>query len=296
MNDMHILSFDIEEWFLEKYYKKNESWKFKEFEEMLERILYLLEDNSLKATFFCLGGIAKDFPYIVRKIHSNGHEIGCHSFRHKLISKLTPEEFYKDTKESIYELENCIGEKIESYRAPAFSIDEKTKWAFEILAELGVKNDSSVFPSNRDFGGFKSFDFKSGPCKIKIADTFIAEFPIGITKIPLFNKNIGYSGGGYFRLLPLFFIKNKIKNNDYVMCYFHIADLLDIKREMKSKKDYEEYFGEKSSFQKRYIRYLKANIGRKRSWNGLKEIVSDFDFINIKEAALEDKRFPIITI
>lgn len=292
---MNILSFDIEEWFIEKNFKDGEAWKYREFDSMLDRILDLLDQCSTKATFFCLGQLAKEFPKVVRKIAERGHEVGCHSNCHRWINKMSPEEFRKDTVIAIESLEQLIGEKIRSYRAPAFSIGESNKWAFEILAEAGIENDASIFPGMRDFGGFPAFKGGCKPCKIEYNGSIINEFPITMTKLPLIGKEIAFSGGGYFRLLPLNFVKARMKYADYVMCYFHIADLLDFKSKFMTKQEFERYFKTSGNLKNRTMRYVKSNIGRKRAFKGLTNLLEDFHFCTIDQAA-ESITLPIIRI
>ena len=174
---MNILTFDIEEWFLEKNYFGNRQEKYQAFDLYLNQILDKLEREQKKATFFCLGGMAREFPEVVRRIADKGHEIGCHSDQHVWITKLTEEEFRTDTISAIDALEQCIGEKVLSYRAPAFSIGNSNKWAFEILAECGIERDASIFPATRDFGGFANFGQKA-PSIVKCGGVKIKEFPI----------------------------------------------------------------------------------------------------------------------
>lgn len=247
---MKILTFDIEEWFIEKHFKTDSPLKYKIYDETLDRILDLLEEHSTKATFFCLGALVKHFPHVIKKIAKAGHEIGCHSNNHRWINKMTPDEFMSDTKEAISALQDCTGLKVVSFRAPAFSIGASNKWAFEILSECGIKNDASIFPGIRDFGGFPSFSGDDKPCHVRYKDKVITEFPITMTKLPFINKKIAYSGGGYFRLLPLHFVKKQMRSSDYVMCYFHIADLLDTKSKLMTKHEYEEYFKEAGTIKK----------------------------------------------
>lgn len=290
---MKILSFDIEEWFIEKNFKQGELWKYAEFDSMLNRILELLDIQSIKATFFCLGELAKDFPEVVRKIADGGHEIGCHSNSHRWINKMTPQEFRKDTLTAVDSLEQLIGKKVSSYRAPAFSIGESNKWAFEILTEAGIENDASIFPGIREFGGFPAFEGGGNPCKIEYNGCYINEFPITMTKLPIIGKRIAYSGGGYFRLLPLSFVKSRMKEADYVMCYFHIADLLDFKSKLMTKEEYERYFKEPGTLKSRTLRYIKSNLRRKQAFKGLSTLVKEFEFSTVADSA---KVFNLSTI
>ena len=94
---MNILTFDIEEWFQEKAYFGNHSERYKQYDLYLDRILETLDKQGFKATFFCLGGMATEFPDVVKKISGNGHEIGCHSFKHVWLNKMSREEWKEDT-------------------------------------------------------------------------------------------------------------------------------------------------------------------------------------------------------
>ncbi|MDE5663723.1 MAG: polysaccharide deacetylase family protein [Muribaculaceae bacterium] len=293
---MNILSFDIEEWYIEKFYKGNEDIKYRAYDAQLDKILEALDSNNIKATFFCLGGLVEHFPYVVKKIAAAGHEIGSHSNHHRWINKMTPEEFREDTASAVKALEDCTGMKVRSFRAPAFSIGEVNKWAFEILYECGIENDASIFPGTRDFGGFPSFTGGDKPCRISYNGITVNEFPISIGKLPLVGKPIAYSGGGYFRLLSLGFVKNQIRNSDYTMCYFHILDILDFKSKLMTREEYERYFGAAGTLKNRFIRYCKSNLGRKRAFSGLTTLMHDFDFINVEKAAESAHTFPVITI
>lgn len=282
---MNLLTFDIEEWYIEKFYKNADKSKYQAYDEMLLRILDLLDKHNTKATFFCLGSLVEHFPYVIKEIAARGHEIGCHSLNHRWVNKMTEREFYEDTYAAVSALRDVTGQEVVSYRAPAFSIGESNKWAFEVLAKCGIKNDASIFPGVRDFGGFPSFGGDNIPCKIEYRGFEILEFPITMTRLPIIGKNIAYSGGGYFRLLPINFIKSKMELSDYVMCYFHIADLLDFKSKLMTKEEFERYFDEPGSFSNRLKRYAKSNIGRTRAFRGLNSLLNDFSFYSISNAS-----------
>lgn len=278
---MNILTFDIEEWFLEKQYHGDRAERYCEFDDYLNRILELLDCQNIKATFFCLGKLATDFPQVVRIIAEKGHEIGCHSDTHFWLNKMTKHEALEDTRTAIDALEQCIGQKVKSYRAPAFSIGSNNKWAFEVLAECGIERDASVFPAARDFGGFQQFK-KNVPSLVSYQGAAIKEFPIPTAK--LFGKEMAYSGGGYFRFFPLWFVKNQIKNRDYNMTYFHIADLMPEMTKLQSRQEYEVYFKESGTLINRYKRYVKGNFGKKKALLKLQHLIESADFISLEEA------------
>lgn len=278
---MHILSFDIEEWYIEKKFSGGRNEKYQEFDRYLKLILDKLEEQNTRATFFCLGKIATDFPEVIRAISEKGHEIGCHSNEHLWLTKMTQEQVRQDTHNAVSSLEDVCGQKIISYRAPAFSIGENNKWAVEILASEGVEIDASIFPAKRDFGGFASFPSKS-PVIISYNGNTLKEFPICLTKI--LGKELAYSGGGYFRFFPYNFVKNKINNSDYAMCYFHIGDLIYHEGGIMSRKKYEEYFKETGTLKNRLIRYVKTNLGTKGAFNKMTELIDNCRFVSIKDA------------
>lgn len=113
-------------------------------------ILELLKKYHTKATFFIVGWTAERAPELVREIMHHGHEIGCHSYLHRKIYDLTPEEFRKDTIKAKDILEQITGKSIAGYRAPSYSITKKSLWALNILKELGFEYDSSIFPILHD--------------------------------------------------------------------------------------------------------------------------------------------------
>ena len=275
---MNILTFDIEEWALAKAGGYGTAEKYAEYDAFLNRILDILDERGIKATCFCTGLMAKDFPQVVKLIQSRGHEIGCHSNQHTWMNKMTESEAREDTHVAVSALEQCMGQKVLSYRAPAFSIGEKNKWMFEILTAEGIENDSSVFPAARDFGGFPAFQSQV-PCTIKYAGIELKEYPISMTSF--FGKQVAYSGGGYFRFFPLGFVRGRMAKSDYTMCYFHINDLLPEKGGVPTKVEYEEYYKEPGTIKNRYIRYMKTNLGKKGAFNKMQKLIFVKDFINL---------------
>ncbi|MEL7221758.1 MAG: polysaccharide deacetylase family protein [Bacteroidota bacterium] len=261
---MNILTFDIEEWYIYTQYPKGGRAYYKPIlDRYLNDLLDLLDEKKTKATFFCLGEIIATDPGVVRLIHERGHEIGAHSNLHRLVGELTPTEFRDDTYAVTARLEDLIGEKVEYYRAPAFSITQKEEWALDILMELGYTCDSSIFPANRSFGGYAQLNFNE-PFIIKSGDHSIKEFPINYSR--WWNKKIMYSGGGYFRILPYFMIKKWMQQTNYNMLYFHLRDF--------------------DAEQKRVIspRYFLSYYGVNQAYAKFRMLCDDFTFISLGEA------------
>lgn len=277
---MNILTFDIEEWYVEKTHADRKE-KYAEYDSYLDKILEVLDRRHIKATFFCVGGMGQLYPEVVRKIYAQGHEIGCHSNTHDWLNKMTMARFQDDTRQAVDSLQQCIGEKVVSYRAPAFTVGKSNKWVFEVLAENGIEKDASVFPAKRDFGGFASFGHET-PVRINYNGTSIKEFPVCMTKI--FGKKVAYSGGGYFRFFPLPFVHSRMQKSKYSMCYFHISDLIPETGKVLSREAYERYFKEPGTLKARYVRYFKRNFGKKNAFDKMFRLIEDTDFIGIDQA------------
>jgi len=226
MENINILTFDVEDYFQVENFKKVikfSDWDNYESRVVLntEKILSILGKQKAKATFFILGWIAERFPELVKKIDDLGHEIASHGNNHQLIYKQTKDEFREDIRKSKKILEDIIKKPILGYRAPCYSITKESLWALEILAEEGFKYDSSLFPISHDRGGLSSA--KRFAYEMNFNGRTMVEYPISTLKV--LNKNIPFSGGGYFRLLPYGLIKNAFKKinsqNQPVVTYFH---------------------------------------------------------------------------
>jgi len=161
-------------------------------------ILALLARKGVRGTFFVLGWIAHRFPALVREIHEAGHELGSHSYWHRLIYNLSPEEFRCDLRASRSAIENAIDVRIKVFRAPSFSITRKSFWALNVLAEEGFTVDSSIFPISHDRYGIPGA--RSVIHDLDLSVGRICEFPPTVVRLAGLNVPVG--GGGYFRLYP----------------------------------------------------------------------------------------------
>lgn len=268
---MNILTFDIEEWFhlldCDATRTENE-WRNYEVRiyDNVERIFRVLEDTNTKATFFIIGWIAKTYPDLVKKI-SEKYQIGCHTMNHQLVWQQTPAEFKTDVEEGVKMLEDITGKKVECFRAPGFSIRESEAWAFEILADLGIKYDCSVFPAAHAHGGMPSYS-KAAPGIIEYHGIKMKEFPVGFKTIA--GKHIMFSGGGYFRLFPYPLIKKWTKESGkYLLSYIHPRDL-DAGQPMIESLP--------------VARKFKSYVGLKGAEKKLRRWLTDFRFVDIETA------------
>ncbi|GAG17693.1 unnamed protein product, partial [marine sediment metagenome] len=114
--------------------------------ENTEYILDTLAEFRTRATFFVLGEVAETYPGLIKRIADGGHELGVHGYKHLWVHTLTREQFHSEVQRAKKLIEDLIGQPILGHRAPAFSIDLKMTWAFEVLHDLGFKYDSSVYP------------------------------------------------------------------------------------------------------------------------------------------------------
>ena len=224
---MNILTFDVEEWFhLLDFDATRGEAQWGNFEvrihENVERVLKILDDTGSKATFFIIGWVAKTYPELVCKI-AEKYQIGCHTMTHQLVWQQTPKQFRDDVEAGIKLLEDITGREVNAFRAPGFSIRESEAWAFDILSELGVQYDCSVFPANHAHGGMPSYP-ASTPAIIRHNDVEIKEFPVSYKKIG--SMHFMFNGGGFFRLFPYSLIRKWSKEcPDYLLSYIHPRDL-----------------------------------------------------------------------
>jgi len=168
-------------------------------EESTDRLLALFDSVDVRATFFILGWVAQRYPGLVGRIASAGHELGSHGYWHRLVYDTSPAEFREDVRRSRDVIEQASGIRVRAYRAPSFSINGRSLWALDVLAELGFTVDSSIFPIRHDRYGMP--DARPEPHEIKTDFGFITEFPPSVWSVGRFNLPI--AGGGYFRLYPL---------------------------------------------------------------------------------------------
>jgi polysaccharide deacetylase family protein (PEP-CTERM system associated) len=187
------------------------------------RVLELLERNRCLATFFVLGWVAEREPALIREIAQAGHEMACHGHLHRPLYQLSPEEFRDDLRRSRGVIEDVSGAKVSGFRAPTFSITEKSLWALNILAEEGFEYDSSIFPIRHDRYGIPDAPRWIHKRMLESGRS-IWEFPPSTVRIG--RVNVPFGGGGYLRLLPMFFTRWALetthrRERQSVMVYFH---------------------------------------------------------------------------
>lgn len=279
MQVKNILSIDVEEWFQVENLKQAiapKGWGY--CEERLafniSEILSLLEERKQKATFFVLGWIAEKYPEIVRAIDQKGHEIASHGYAHKIVFTQNEKEFREDVRKSLEILGRLTGKQVLGYRAPSFSINQNSFWAFEVLSDLGIRYDSSIFPIKHPEYGIPSAP--RFPFDIKLKDgKSLKEFPLSTFRV--LGLNLPVAGGAYLRILPYWYnrwgIKRMNAKGRRAVVYFHPWEIDPGQpRELVS-------------FSKRFRHYTNLDIMKEK----IKKLLEDFEFTSFSLCgALDD--------
>ncbi len=267
---------DVEEWFhlcdneIEQKLGTPEKLEVRVVENT-KKLIKLLKDNRCRASFFFVGWVAERYPDLLKEVVSEGFEIGCHSYSHRIIYEMSPEEFEQDLKRATEIITDIAGKRPTGYRAPGFSIKKDMGWYFDILAKNGYRYDASIFPTWRPHGGVISSPEKPYIVNTKYGDIYeVPQSVIGFNRL-----KICFSGGGYFRLLPYWFIKFAInrlnKNNIPVLIYIHPREIDINQPRIKTNKIKEFRY---------YINIEKTEIK-------LKMLLNDFIFTNLSEIIKE---------
>jgi polysaccharide deacetylase family protein (PEP-CTERM system associated) len=178
--------------------------------------------RGIRATFFVVGEIARDHPDLIRAIHRGGHELASHSWDHRRILQHTPGTFHEDVRRSKDALEQVTGVPVVGYRAPTFSIVRQTAWALDVLADLDIRYDSSIYPVWHDRYGLPGAP--RGPFLARGMRHALLELPPATLRV--LGMNVPAGGGGYFRLLPYWVLRRTLRQVEHcrpavAMLYFH---------------------------------------------------------------------------
>jgi polysaccharide deacetylase family protein (PEP-CTERM system associated) len=163
-----------------------------------QRVLGLLDDLGVKATFFILGLAARSYPELIEQVVSRGHEIGCHGDAHRLVNSQAPHEFAADLRRARATIEQLSGRRPVGYRAPAFSITRETPWAYQVLAEEGFAYDASQHESPRIRN--RVVPAAAGPHPIELRNGTLWEFPVAVWRSRRIRLPVG--GASYWGPMP----------------------------------------------------------------------------------------------
>ena len=220
------LSVDVEDWFQVGAFEdviERGNWDGLQtrVERNVDEILEMFDEAEVKATFFTLGWVARRHPAMLRRIAEAGHELASHGWDHARVYTMDRTRFGADIRKAKQEIEDASGFAVIGYRAPSFSIDHRTPWAYLELAEQGYSYSSSVAPIAHDHYGWREaprFAFKPLPW----AD--LVELPV--TTAEFAGRRLAAGGGGFFRVLPYGFSRWAIRQvnrreNRPAVFYFH---------------------------------------------------------------------------
>ena len=216
---MNAFSVDLEDWY-QGIELPFDSWNqhTERIRKGLDPLLELLEKHNTKATFFTLGWIGEKYPELIKQITDAGHEMASHGYSHEKVYDLSQDEFREEVSKTKKILENISGTEVTSFRAPFFSVTNKSLWALDILKEEGYTIDCSISPVKT-----WRYGISTTPDEIfTIKENGLTEFPVSTFK--LLTKNLGI-GGAYFRLFPYMLtsngLKQRTKEGKVNMFYIH---------------------------------------------------------------------------
>lgn len=227
----HILSVDVEDYFQVEAFRdvvRREEWERWPVRvgDNTRRVLDLFDEFGVKATFFTVGWVAEKDPALIADIDSRGHELACHSYWHRTVYSLSPDEFREDTRTARDRIEQITGKKILGYRAPSWSVTRQSMWALDVLAELGFEYDSSIFPIHHDIYGVPGAS-RFAHVRRCANGMLLREFPP--TTVRLAGMEFPAAGGGYLRILPVRFTNWAFRQIEAerqpVVVYFHPWEL-----------------------------------------------------------------------
>ena len=225
-----ILTFDVEDWYQlvgRMFGFTPSAAEKKRLPLQVARILEILAAFGSHATFFVLGLTAEAYPHVIREVADAGHEIATHGFGHEPVRSLTPEAFTRDIEAAMDVVGAASGKVPTGYRAPAFSIDERSFWAFDVLIDHGFTYDSSIFPFKGPRYGIPGFSTR--PARVHApSGRSLIEFPLTVASIGPFKVPV--AGGGYWRALPGAVLRRavrRISRDSPPMLYFHPAEFDD---------------------------------------------------------------------
>ena len=269
---VNLLTFDIEDWYHANYDgvdlaadRSGES----HFRANMELLLQICSEAGCKATFFVLGQIGERYPETVREIVRAGHEVASHGYGHQLAYRQSYDEFKADVKKSAEILQALTGEAVWGYRAPSWSIVRRNYHFLAALEELGLQYDASIFPVKTFLYGIPDAPTEIHHPTVNGRQLNLLEVPMSVTRIG--GRNIGYSGGFYFRLLPTWLIKKLIRAGNaagrHSIVYLHPRELDP--KEQKLRLPLVESF----------IQYYNVSGTQQK----LSEILRSFRFVSIRE-------------
>jgi len=233
----NAISVDVEDYFQTEAMSSvalRESWE--RFSPRVEAntnlLLEMFAGAKTRATFFFLGWVAERYPGLVQQTLKLGHEIGCHSYWHHPVFRLSERQFFQDTYRAKSVIEDAAGVPVRGYRAPNFSINSSVPWAYPVLEQLGFHYDSSVYPVRHELYG--NHNAPRHPYRVGAQ---LMELPLATWSIA--KQNLPVAGGAYLRILPYALMKNGIRSinnneNAPAVLYLHPWEIDDSQPRLKT--------------------------------------------------------------
>lgn len=194
---------------------------------LVVRYLELLDRCRARCTFFTVGDVARRYPSLVRDLVAKGHEIACHGSDHVPLDRLGRARFRDDCLRNLEDLARAGCSAVRGFRAPVHSLTEQTRWAWEVLAELGIRYSSSVLPARHPFYGWPGF--ARGCTRTECG---VWELPLSLARLP--GLDVPFAGGVYLRVLPFPVVRSlfrrEIRGGRPVIGYAHPFDI-DLEQE-----------------------------------------------------------------
>ena len=270
------MSIDVEDYFQVWAFSdviSRESWDgyALRVEASTRRAIDLFARTNSKATFFCLGWVAEKCPSLIQAIVDNGHELASHGYDHTKVFDQTSEEFRADVAKTKKILENIAGIEVRGFRAAGFSIDQRTPWAHDVLAEEGYAYSSSSHPISHDHYGDP--DAPTGP--YFPTKSGVLELPVATSTV--MKHRVTCAGGGWFRAAPYAMTrgllnKSRRQRQGPTIFYFHPWEI-----------DPDQPRINTASRARKFRHYLNLNTNEKK----LERLLTDFSWGRIDQSATE---------
>jgi peptidoglycan-N-acetylglucosamine deacetylase len=259
-NKTHIFSVDLESLYTTSYYngcKKN--IELCNIKKPTYDLLNLFECKEIKVTFFVLGRIAEEEPFLIKEISRRGHEVASHGYSHKPLNSLTPREFEQEIIKTNNLIQEITGLKVKGFRAPFFSLNNDSAWAIDILKNHGFLYDASIFPMKTPrYGIYNSQDnfykISSKDISVNCNESSLLEFPHSLFKFG--NFKIPCAGGIYSRFIPYMPLKHMLKNIEkerVINFYTHpweFENIHNIKTKLPAYKKFLAHYNSKNHLKK----------------------------------------------
>ena len=263
------LTVDLEEWYHLDYLDRQvcEESNVRVVPQIFD-FLDMLDDEGVKATFFCVAEIAAENADILREIVRRGHALGCHGWDHSLLTDKDAAQFRWETVRAKAEIEDAASAAVTGYRASCFTMDREK---LEVLRKLGFKYDSSKirFAQHPLYRNLDLEGFENPEDLVYIKDDF-AEYEI--PTLDIMKYSIPISGGGYLRLFPFWLLRILLslyaRKHENFTIYVHPFELTPVRLPLPKELSFITRFrclvGRRGNLKKlrRVIRWLKRRGAR----------------------------------